>query len=48
MNTQKNFKANAQDNNDWQYEQEVRQARKASKQLRSIKRTRKVMWMQGE
>lgn len=50
MNTQKTFKANAQDNNNawqdsWQYQQEVKQSRKASKELRNNKRSRKGFWL---
>lgn len=44
MNVQKTFKANAQDNNSWQYQQEVKQSRKASKELRNNKRSRKGFW----
>lgn len=46
MNVQKTFKANAQDNNNsWQYQQEVKQSRKASKELRNNKRSRKGFWL---
>lgn len=46
MNVQKTFKANTQDNNNaWQYQQEVKQSRKASKELRNNKRSRKGFWL---
>ena len=32
----------------WQYEQEVKQARKADKQLRDMKQSRKQMWKQAD
>ena len=32
----------------WQYEQEVKQARKADKQLRDMKQSRKQMWKQSD
>lgn len=32
----------------WQYEQEVKQARKANKQLRDMKQSRKQMWKQAD
>ena len=33
---------------EWQYEQEVKQARKASKGLRMQRKTRKGFWQSGE
>lgn len=53
MNTQKTFKANAQDNNswgcaDWQHDQQKREGRKQHKGLRMQRKTRKIMWMSGE
>ena len=32
----------------WQYDQEVKQARKADKQLRDMKQSRKQMWKQAD
>lgn len=42
------MQGNAQAMPAWQYEQEVKQARKANKQLRNMKQSRKQMWMNGE
>lgn len=46
MKMQSNVQANTM--NAWEYDQEVKQARKASKCLRNIKRSRKQMWMNAE
>lgn len=32
----------------WQYEQEVKQARKADRMLRSARKTKKNIWQNGE
>ena len=42
------MQSNAQAIPAWQYEQEVKQARKADKQLRDMKQSRKQMWKQAD
>ncbi|UZS00845.1 hypothetical protein [Pseudomonas phage vB_PsaM_M1] len=42
------MQANAQSIPAWQYEQEVKQARKADRMLRSARKGRKNIWQSGE
>ena len=46
MKMQSNLQANNM--NAWEYDQEVKQARKASKGLRMQRKTRKGFWQSGE
>ena len=48
MQTTKANKMHAASIPAWQYEQEVKQARKADKQLRDMKQSRKQMWKQAD